>query len=165
MANITLKGNPIHTSGTLPAVGSSVPAFRLVAADLSEKTRADFSGKTLVLNIFPSIDTGVCALSVEKFYQTLSKAPNIIVVNISKDLPFAQGRFCTAKQLQATTLSAFRSSFGKEWGVEIIDGPLAGLLSRAVVVVDANGKVTYTEQVPEITQEPDYAKVTQHLGL
>ncbi|WP_337059051.1 thiol peroxidase [Elizabethkingia meningoseptica] len=157
MANITLKGNAISTVGNLPSVGEQLKDFTLVSADLAEKTLADYKGKKVVLNIFPSIDTGVCAASARKFNQEASGLDNTGVVNVSKDLPFALGRFCAAEGLNnVDTLSDFRGHFGSDYGVTLSDSPLQGLLSRAVVVADENGKVVYTEQVPEITQEPDY---------
>ena len=160
MADITLKGKPIHTAGTLPAKGSKAPDFRLTKSDLSDVTLKDFAGKTLVLNIFPSIDTGVCATSVRRFNADAAALPNVVVLGVSKDLPFAHGRFCGAEGIKnVVTGSDLREgSFGKSYGVTIVDGPLAGLMSRAIVVVGVDGVVTYTEQVPEIAQEPDYAK-------
>jgi len=158
MASITLGGNPIHTSGELPKVGSQAPDFKLVKNDLSIATLADFKGSKLVLNIFPSIDTGTCATSVRKFNQTASQLENTKVLCISRDLPFAQKRFCGAEGLEnVINLSDFKSgSFGKDYGLEITDGVLAGLHSRVVLVVDENGTVTYTQQVPEIADEPNY---------
>jgi len=158
MASITLGGNPIQTSGELPKVGSQAPDFKLVKNDLSIATLADFKGSKLVLNIFPSIDTGTCATSVRKFNQTASQLENTKVLCISRDLPFAQKRFCGAEGLEnVINLSDFKSgSFGKDYGLEITDGVLAGLHSRVVVVVDENGTVTYTQQVPEIADEPNY---------
>ncbi len=158
MASITLKGNPVKTIGELPAIGSDAPAFSAVKTDLSELTLADLAGKKVVLNIFPSIDTGVCAASTHRFNKEAGALENTAVVCVSADLPFALGRFCGAEGLEdVVTVSAFRSpEFGSSYGVTIADGPLAGLLSRAVVVIDASGKVVYTEQVPEITQEPNY---------
>jgi thiol peroxidase len=160
MAQITLKGNPINTIGKLPELGSSAPDFKLVKDDLSEKTMADYKGYKLVLNIFPSLDTGTCAASVRRFNAEASKLENTKVLCISKDLPFAQARFCGAEGLEnVENLSDFRyQTFGKDYGVEIVDGPLAALESRAVVIIDEAGKVVYTEQVPEIVDEPDYAK-------
>lgn len=158
MASITLKGNPVSTAGDLPAVGSSAPAFSGVKTDLSACSLADLSGKKVVLNIFPSIDTGVCAASTRRFNEEAGKLDNTVVVCVSVDLPFALGRFCGAEGLEnVVPVSVFRNpEFGKGYGVTITDGALAGLLSRAVVVVDESGKVVYTEQVPEITQEPNY---------
>ena len=157
MANITLGGNPIHTSGDLPAVGAKAPDFKLTSGDLKDLTLADFKGKKKVLNIVPSLDTPVCATSTRKFNSDAGKLPNVAVLVISADLPFASKRFCTTEGLaNVTPLSTFRSSFAKDWGVAIIDGPLAGVTSRAVVVLDENDKVVYKEQVPEIKQEPNY---------
>lgn len=165
MAQITLEGNPFQTVGDLPAKGSQAPAFSLTATDLSEKTARDFNGKNLVLNIFPSIDTSVCAASVRRFNQEASAMDNTVVLCISADLPFAHQRFCAAEGLDnVVPLSVFRSDFGKDYGVTIADGPIAGLLSRAVVIVDSNGKVVYAEQVPEITQEPDYQAALNSLA-
>ena len=158
MANITLQGNEIHTSGNLPELGTVAPDFTLVAEDLSEKTLSDFAGKKVVLNIFPSIDTGVCAASARKFNEEASALDNTVVVNVSKDLPFALGRFCASEGLQnVMNLSDYRGNFSETYGLTIADSPLKGLLSRAVVVLDENGTVKYTEQVPEIAQEPNYA--------
>ncbi len=165
MAKITLKGNPVNTIGTLPEKGSQAPEFRLVAGDLSRKGLGDFDGKRLVLNIFPSLDTPTCAASVRRFNQLASERDDVKVLCISRDLPFAQARFCGAEGLDnVITLSDYENgSFGKDYGVEIVDGPLAGLHSRAVVVIDADGKVTYTQQVPEIVDEPDYDDVLKNL--
>lgn len=158
MAKITLKGNPIKTVGKLPKVGKKAPKFKLVATDLSEKKLKDFEGKKIILNITPSLDTDVCAASLRKFNEEGAKLENTVVINVSKDLPFAQARFCGAEGIDnAITLSDFRTKkFGKAYGVTIKTGPLKGLLSRAVVVIDENGKVIYTQQVPEIVEEPDY---------
>lgn len=158
MSSITLGGNPIHTSGELPKVGTQAIDFQLVKNDLSIATLSDFKGSKLVLNIFPSIDTGTCATSVRKFNQNASQLENTKVLCISRDLPFAQKRFCGAEGLEnVINLSDFKSgSFGKDYGLEIIDGVLAGLHSRAVIVLDENGSVIYTEQVPEIANEPNY---------
>jgi thiol peroxidase len=158
MAQITFKGNPIQTAGELPAKGSSAPDFTLVKQDLSDATLSDYKGKRLILNIFPSIDTGVCATSVRAFNEKAAALQNTAVLCVSMDLPFAQGRFCGAEGIKnVVTASAFRSNFGDHYGVIIANGPLTGLFSRAIVVIDENGKVIYTEQVPEIAQEPDYA--------
>ncbi len=162
MAKITLKGNPVNTIGELPAVGSKAPDFKLTATDLSEKTLSDFKGSKLVLNIFPSLDTPTCAASVRRFNQLATELNGTKVLAISKDLPFAHGRFCTSEGIEnVTNLSGFKcsSSFGKDYGVEIVDGPLAELFSRAVVVIDEDGKVIYTQQVPEIVDEPNYDEV------
>ena len=158
MAIVKLKGNPISTVGELPVVGTQAPDFILTKKDLSDVRLLEFRGKRVVLNIFVSLDTDVCAQSVRRFNEAASKLDNTVVLCISKDLPFAQGRFCVAEGLEdVVTLSAFRyRSFGNSYGVRITDGPLNGLLSRAVVVLDENGQVIFTEQVPEITQEPDY---------
>lgn len=160
MAQITLQGNIINTIGNLPKVGSKAPAFTLVKNDLSIGSLSDYLGKKVVLNIFPSLDTGTCAASVRRFNQEASNLENTVVLCISKDLPFAQARFCGSEGLEdVINFSDFRTGeFGKAYGVEIIDGPLAGLESRAVVVVDKDGKIIYTEQVPEIVDEPDYDK-------
>jgi thiol peroxidase len=157
MANITLGGNPIHTSGDLPGVGAKAPDFKLTSGDLKDLTLADFKGKKKVLNIVPSLDTPVCATSTRKFNSDAGKLPNVAVLVVSADLPFASKRFCTTEGLaNVVPLSTFRSSFGKDWGVTITDGPLAGVTSRAVVVLDEHDKVVYEEQVPEIKQEPNY---------
>ena len=158
MAKITLKGNAIETIGTLPAKGSAAPSFTLVKTDLSEVKLADYKGKRVVLNIFQSIDTPVCATSVRQFNKTAGELTNAVVLCISADLPFAHTRFCETDGLKnVESLSVFRSpAFGKDYGVTITTGPIAGLLSRAIVIIDADGKVIYTEQVPEIAQEPNY---------
>ncbi|MEE4241085.1 MAG: thiol peroxidase [Desulfopila sp.] len=158
MATISLKGNPIETIGELPAVGSKVPGFTLTKTDLSDCGLADFAGKNIIFNIFPSLDTPVCAASVRRFNTDASSLSNTVVLCVSADLPFAHNRFCEAEGLKnVISLSNFRSSkFGKDFGVEITTGPLAGLLSRAVVIVDTEGVVKYTEQVPEIAQDPDF---------
>jgi thiol peroxidase len=158
MAKITLKGNAIDTIGELPAKGSVAPNFTLVKTDLSEVTLADYAGKKVVLNIFPSIDTPVCAASVRQFNKVAGETANTVVLCISADLPFAHTRFCETDGLKnVESLSVFRApAFGKDYGVTITTGPIAGLLSRAIVVIDTAGKVVYTEQVPEITQEPNY---------
>jgi len=165
MATITLKGNPIHTLGELPKNGSKPNDFELVKNDLSTVSLKDFAGSNLVLNIFPSIDTGTCATSVRKLNESAAKLSNTKVLCISRDLPFAQSRFCGAEGIQnVQTLSDFNTgSFGKTYGLEIVDGPLKGLHSRAVVVIDATGKVVYTQQVPEIVDEPDYAAALNSL--
>ena len=158
MASITLGGNPVHTSGELPAVGSQLADFKLVQNDLSIASLSNFAGKKLVLNIFPSVDTGTCATSVRKFNESASNLENTTVLCISRDLPFAQKRFCGAEGLEnVVNLSDFQAGdFGKQNGLEIVDGPLTGLHSRAIIVVDANGKITHTEQVSEIANEPNY---------
>lgn len=157
MADITFKGNAAHTAGLLPEVGSELKDFKLVNTDLSEKSLADYKGKKLILSIFPSIDTGICQAAARKFNEAVTSLENTVVLNISKDLPFALNRFCAAEGLdKVENLSDFRGSFGADYGVTLQDSPLKGLLSRAVIVADENGKVIYTEQVPEITIEPDY---------
>lgn len=159
MANVTFKGNPVSVAGALPGVGSSAPAFKLVGGDLSDRGLADFAGKRKVLNIFPSIDTAVCAASVRHFNQDAAGLANTAVLCISADLPFAQGRFCGAEGIKnVTMLSTLRGSqFLRDYGVAIDSGPLAGLAARAVVVLDAHDKVLHAQLVPEIGQEPDYA--------
>jgi len=156
MAQITFKGNAIHTSGELPARGSNAPAFELVDTSLKVVSLGDFPGMK-VLNIFPSVDTGVCATSVRTFNQKASSLEGVTVLNISADLPFAHKRFCGAEGLDGVvSLSTFRSSFAADFGLAMLEGPLAGLCARSVIVLDADNKVIYTEQVPEVTQEPDY---------
>ena len=157
MATITLKGTEIHTTGILPEVGTQIPDFELVGQDLSVKKLSDFDGKKKIINIFPSIDTGVCAASARKFNVEVGNLENTVVINVSKDLPFALGRFCAAEGLDhVETLSDFRGHFGEDYGVTIEDSPMKGLLSRAVIVTDADNKIVYEEQVPEIAQEPNY---------
>lgn len=158
MATITLGGNAVHTTGELPATGTKAPEFTLVKGDLSTTTLSDYKGTKLVLNIFPSVDTGTCAASVRKFNEKAASLENTKVLCISRDLPFAQTRFCGAEGIEnVVSGSDFRdAAFGNAYGLTITDGPLAGLLSRAVVVVDAEGNVVYTEQVPEIKDEPNY---------
>ncbi|WP_300497084.1 thiol peroxidase [uncultured Methylophaga sp.] len=156
MATVTLKGNPFETVGNLPKVGDKAPDFSVVKDDLSDLNLNDISGRT-VLNIFPSIDTDTCAMSVRQFNQKATAFDNTTVVCISKDLPFALARFCGAEGLDKVEVgSAFRSSFGEDYGVTVKTGPLKGLLSRAVIVIDENGKVIYTQQVAETADEPDY---------
>lgn len=163
MAKITLKGNPVNTKGSLPKKGSKAPDFTLVKTDLSELSLEDLKGKKVVLNIFPSLDTDVCAASVRQFNAAAAKLDNTVVVCVSKDLPFAAKRFCTTEGLdRVVTASDFRDgNFGQNYAVDIIDGPLAGLHARAVVVLDSEGRVVYTEQVPEITHEPDYSSALE----
>jgi thioredoxin-dependent peroxiredoxin len=158
MAQITLKGNPIHTAGDLPRVGSQAPAFAVTRTDLSDAGPADYPGQRLVLNIFPSIDTPTCATSVRTFNAKASQAANTTVLCISADLPFAGKRFCAAEGLdKVVPASVFRHpEFGAAYGVTLTDGPMRGLLARAVVVLDPAGKVLHTQLVPEIAQEPDY---------
>lgn len=160
MAQVTLKNNPIHTVGNLPAIGSTVPDFRLTKQDLSDLKLGDLKGKKVIYNIFPSIDTGTCAMSVRKFNEQAASLENTVVLCVSADLPFAQKRFCGAEGISnVVTASDFKDKkFAKAWGLEFSDGPMQGLMSRAVVVTDANGKVVYNEQVPEIVNEPNYEK-------
>ncbi len=165
MAQITLQGNPFHTSGDLPAIGSKAKDFRLVKQDLHNASLADFAGKKIVMNIFPSIDTAVCAMSVRTFNAEASNLENTVVLCISKDLPFAMARFCGAEGLKdVVTLSMMRNDdFAADYGLNIVDGPMEGLLARAVVILDENGVVKYTELVPEIAQEPDYENALKAL--
>ena len=158
MADITLKGNTIQTIGNLPEIGSIAPDFTLTAGDLSHKSLSDFAGKKVILNIFPSVDTGTCAMSVREFNKKAADLKNTVILCISKDLPFAQARFCGAEGIEKVVmLSDFADgNFGKSYEVEIANGPLAHLHSRAIVIINENGKVTYTEQVPEIVDEPNY---------
>lgn len=165
MAEIKFKGNPIHTIGNLPTIGANAPDFSLTKTDLSDSKLNDYSGKKVVLNIFPSIDTAVCATSVRKFNEQASKLENTVVLCISDDLPFAHKRFCGAEGLNnVISLSEMKSKdFGDKYGVRMTDGPLQGLLSRAVVVLNEKGNVIYTEQVADITQEPNYEKAIASL--
>ena len=158
MATITLKGNPIHTNGELPAVGTTAPAFSLTTVDLSDKGLSDFAGKKKLLNIVPSLDTPVCAVSTEKFNEAAKTNADLVVLVISADLPFAMGRFCGEKGIEnVVNLSLMRGkNFAKDYGVFIEDGPMAGITARAVVVIDENDRVVYAELVPEIAQEPNY---------
>lgn len=157
MAETKLQGHPIHTIGQLPEVGSVIPAFTLVGSDLSDVTSDSLKGTRLILNIFPSLDTGTCATSVRVFNKKAAEVPDATVLCISDDLPFAQARFCGAEGIDnVTTASGFRSSFGNDFGVTMTDGPLKGLLARSVVVVDGSGTVLYTQLVSEIAKEPDY---------
>ncbi len=157
MTEITLRGTPVHTVGRLPEVGSPAPGYVLTGTDLADVTPASFAGRTVVLNIFPSVDTGVCALSVRTFNERAAALAGTTVLCVSMDLPFALTRFCGAEGIEhVVTASAFRSDFGRAYGVELADGPMRGLLSRAVVVVGPDGTVRHAEQVPEIAQEPDY---------
>jgi thiol peroxidase len=159
MANQTIGGNPLHTIGDLPAVGSKAPDFKLTTGDLKDVSLADFKGKKKVFNITPSLDTGICATSARRFNKEAASLPNVVVLNVSADLPFAAKRFCTAEGLTGVTpLSTFRSTFGKDWGVTILDTAIAGLTARSVVVLDENDKVVYTELVAEHRSEPNYEK-------
>jgi thioredoxin-dependent peroxiredoxin len=165
MSEITLKGNVINTSGEMLEVGVTCPDFKLTRNDLSEASLAAYKGSRLVLNIFPSLDTGVCAASVRRFNAIAEKLPDTYVLCISADLPFAQARFCGAEGLEKVeTLSVYRSGeFGEKFGVEIVDGPMRGLLARAVLVIETDGTVGYSQLVPEIVEEPDYEAVLSHL--
>lgn len=158
MAKITFKGSEVNTVGHLPKVGDKAPNFTLVGNDLSELKLSDFIGENIVLNIFPSIDTGVCATSVRKFNKEATKLQNTVVLAVSADLPFASGRFCSVEGIEnVKPASVFRSpEFGKDYGILMIDGPLQGLLARCVVIINAEGNISYTELVPEIGQEPNY---------
>ncbi len=165
MAQVTLRGNPFNTNGDLPAVGSSAPGFSLVGSDLSEITADSLTGKKVVLNIFPSIDTPTCATSVRTFNERAAGRDDTVVLCVSEDLPFAAGRFCGAEGIEnVKTGSAFRSDFADAFGVKLQDGPLAGLTARAVVVLDESGTVTHTQLVGEIADEPDYDAALAALG-
>ena len=158
MADITLKGNAIHTVGELPAVGSQAPDFSLTNTDLADISLKDYAGKNVILNIFPSLDTPVCAASIRRFNEDATKKDNTVVICASLDLPFAHKRFCAAEGIENVVSASemHNRTFGEDYGVRIADGPLAGIFSRAIVVIGADGNVKYTEQVPEITQEPNY---------
>ncbi|MDO4631738.1 MAG: thiol peroxidase [Corynebacterium sp.] len=157
MATVTFQGEPVHTAGELPAIGSTLPTFTIVGTDLADITNDVIAGKRAILNIFPSVDTGVCATSVRRFNEEASRLDNTTVVCVSHDLPFALGRFCGAEGINNVTVgSAFRSDFGQDFGLTLADSPLAGLLARAIVVVDETGKVIYTQLVDEIGHEPNY---------
>jgi len=166
MAEVTLRGTPIHTNGELPAAGSTAPEFRLTNKDLADVGLADFAGKKKILSIVPSLDTGVCAESTRKFNQLVAARDDVVVLVISADLPFAQNRFCGAEGIDRVhTLSMMRSkNFGKDYGVLIQDGPLAGITARAVLALDAENRVLHAELVPEIGQEPDYDAAFAALG-
>lgn len=165
MATITLKGTPIETVGELPKVGKKAPNFKLIKSDLSEATLKDFRGSKVLMNITPSIDTGICAASIRKFNEEAANLENTVILYISKDLPFAQARFCGAEGIkEVITLSEFRNNkFGKKYGVTIKSGPMKGLHSRCVVIVDEKGDVIYTEQVGEIVEEPNYKAALEAL--
>jgi thioredoxin-dependent peroxiredoxin len=165
MAKITLKGNPINTLGELPKIGEKAPEFKLTRKDLSMASLNDYVGSKVVLNIFPSLDTGTCAASVRRFNKEAASLSNTKVLCISRDLPFAQARFCGAEDIdKVETLSDFATGqFGKDYGLEITDSPMAHLHSRVVIVLDEKGMVTYTQQVPEIVDEPNYAKALEML--
>lgn len=165
MAQITFKGNAVQTSGELPAQGERAPDFELVRQNLSTATLATFAGKKKVLNIFPSIDTGVCAKSVRAFHERAAGRSDAVVLNVSADLPFAAKRFCGAEGIEnAETLSTFRSRFADDYGVRMTDGPLAGLCARAVLVLDESDRVVHRQLVPDIGQEPDYDAALAALG-
>ncbi|MGA1075694.1 MAG: thiol peroxidase [Ilumatobacteraceae bacterium] len=165
MASVTLRGNPFDTSGELPSVGATAPPFSLVGRDLSEVSNETLAGKKVVLNIFPSIDTTTCATSVRTFNERAASLDNTVVLCVSEDLPFAANRFCGAEGIEnVLTGSAFRGDFAQAYGVRLEGGPFAGLMARAVVVIDESGTVTHTELVPEIAQEPDYDAALGALG-
>ncbi|UNY97847.1 thiol peroxidase [Zhouia spongiae] len=163
MAQVTLKGNPINTNGNLPEKGSQAPGFQLTNTSLETVSLNDYKGKKVILNIFPSVDTGTCAASVRQFNKKASEHPDTVVLCISRDLPFAMARFCGAEGLDnVVSLSDFKTGqFGKDYGLEFTDGPLQNLLSRAVVVIDESGKVAYTEQVAETVDEPNYTSALE----
>lgn len=164
MTETKFQGETVKLSGNLPETGSKAPAITVVGADLSDVKLSDYAGKHVVLNIFPSVDTGVCAQSVRTFNEEASKLDNTVVLCISKDLPFALDRFCAAEGIENVVVASdFRTSFGADYGITQEDGPLAGLLARAVVVLDTEGTVTYTQIVPEITEEPDYEAALEAL--
>lgn len=157
MAEILFRGTPVHTVGELPAVNTQAPAFTLTGGDLADVTLADFAGKRVILNIFPSVDTGVCAASVREFNKRAAGLDNTVVLCVSADLPFAASRFCAAEGIEnVITASTFRSSFADDYGTRLLDGPIAGLNARSVVVINEEGNVTYTQLVPETSNEPDY---------
>ena len=165
MSSTKFKGNPVHLEGHFPEVGDKAPAFRLVAGDLSEKSLSDFNGKRKILNVFPSVDTGVCAASVRHFNQDAAGLAKAVVLCISADLPFAQSRFCGAEGIEnVVMLSTMRGEFLKDYGVAMTDGPLAGLAARAVLVLDELDKVIHAQMVDEITHEPDYDAALKALG-
>ena len=166
MAQVTLKGTPAQTVGQLPAAGQTAPGFTLVDKDLKEISLQDFAGRKVVLNIFPSVDTPTCAMSVRRFNAEIGKRENAVAVCASMDLPFAHARFCGAEGLErVVSASAFRNpEFGDQYGVRLTDGPLEGLFARAVVVIDTDGRVVYTQLVPEIADEPDYEAALEALG-
>ena len=165
MATTSFNDITVHTIDELPAVGTKLPAFTLTGADLGDITNGSFPGQRLVINIFPSIDTGVCAMSVRRFNQLASQWPDTTVLCVSQDLPFAQGRFCAAEGLEnVVTASGFRSDFGKDFGILMTDGPLRGLLARSVVIADAGGTILYTRLSPAIAEEPDYDEAAAAVG-
>jgi thiol peroxidase len=166
MTQITFKGSPARTCGSLPAIGGTAPDFTLCSGSLEDISLSDYAGKNLVLNIVPSLDTGVCQASARSFNQLMSKLSDVVIANVSMDLPFAQGRFCSSEGLeQVISLSAFRNpEFGTAYGITIEEGPLKGLFSRSIVVINPDGTILYTEQVPEIAQEPNYEAVANLLA-
>jgi thiol peroxidase len=165
MATTSLRGNPVHTVGDLPAVGDKAPAFTLTGGDLSDVSSDSFAGSRVVLNIFPSLDTATCAASVRRFNELAASLDNTVVLCVSADLPFAMRRFCTTEGIEnVVTGSAFRSSFGTDYGVVMTDGTMRGLLARSVVVVDSDGSVLHTQVVPDIGTEPDYDAAIAALG-
>lgn len=165
MTAITLKGKQVNTLGNLPDIGERAKDFTVVGTDLNEKRLSDYKGKNVILNIFPSVNTGVCATSVKRFNAEAGKYKNTVILNISKDLPFALSQFSGNEGItHGEMLSDFRTEFGRDYGVQMGDGPLKGLLSRAVIIIDSEGKVVYKEQVPEIGQEPDYQRALNALG-
>lgn len=165
MATVTLRGNPVETSGELPAVGTSAPAYSLAAQDLSEITNETLAGKRIIMNIFPSIDTAICSTSVRRFNERAAGLDNTVVLCVSEDLPFAAKRFCGAEGIEnVTTGSGFRGDFARTFGVRIQTGTMTGLMARSVVVIDEHGKIAHTELVPEIAQEPDYDAAIAALG-
>lgn len=165
MATTTFRGAPVHTAGDLPALGSSAPAYTLAGADLTDFASDQTAGSRVVLNIFPSIETGVCSASVRRFNELAAGLENTTVVCVSADLPFTLAKFCGAEGIENVTVgSSFRSSFGTDYGVTLVDGPWAGLLARAVVVLDTDGTVLHTQVVPDIGQEPDYDAAVAALG-
>mgnify|MGYP001149419010 CR=1 FL=1 len=166
MSSITFNGNPIETAGELPKVGDFAPDFRVTDTDLQDKSLSDFAGKKLILNIFPSVDTGICAASVREFNKRIADRSDAVVLCVSKDLPFAHKRFCGAEGIEGVvSASQYKDqSFSENYQVDMLGGPLAGLMSRAVLVVDERGVISYVEQVPEIVQEPDYAAALSSLG-
>ncbi len=165
MTQVNFKGQAVHLAGNMPAVGSPAPEFLLTGTDLQDKKLSDFRGSTLILNVFPSLDTPVCAASVRRFNTLASGMDNVKVLAISRDLPFAHARFCSTEGIEnVINLSDYKTcNFGKDYGLEITEGPLEKLLARAVFIIDPQGKITYVQLVPEITEEPDYEDVLKHL--
>ncbi|MFO8144307.1 MAG: thiol peroxidase [Candidatus Syntrophosphaera sp.] len=165
MAQTKLKGNPVQTYGPLPEIGSPARDFILTTNDLQDKTLADYKGQKILLNVFPSVDTAVCAMSVRKFNSEAAQVPDAVILCVSRDLPFALGRFCGAEGIdKAITLSEMRNrDFGKDYGLEIMDGPMAGLLARAVLIIDEEGRIVYRQLVDDITHEPDYEAALEEL--